>query len=553
MNNRLLAYFVPVVFVLPLLTAQELRGQLAPPMETAIDRYVQKSDPAYRWKVVSSQSVGDNQVVVVDMVSQKWLTEEQVDRTEWQHWVTLVIPKKPVSDTGLLMIGGGGNGGDPPTKASRDILQIASATGTVVAELRMVPNQPLVFHNDGVRRTEDDLIAYTWDQYLKTGEPTWLARNAMVKSAVRAMDTMTAVTAEVAGGHELNKFVVAGGSKRGWTTWLTGAVDQRVVAIIPIVIDVLNTDKSMRHHFAAYGYWAPAIGNYIEHRIMERIDDPRLEEAYRLVDPYFYLDRLTMPKLILNAAGDQFFLPDSSQFYWDDLIGEKHLRYVPNADHGMDDTDAIETVVAFYSMIVQGQPRPEFSWDRGSDGSIRVQPSTTPKEVRLWQATNPRARDFRVETLGKKYTSEVLTPNTDGEYIAQVPEPEQGWTAYFVELTFDTGGPVPLKLTTNVAVTPDALPHADKDPSAPASVTLRCEFMTEQDAMALVEQAGELFKIKLSVEDLMTQQNGTTCYLNWVPSDFEPEAKAVMAWLQTKNCRQVNVQLESGRGITTAD
>jgi PhoPQ-activated pathogenicity-related protein len=532
--------------------ATNAQAQLQLPPETAIDRYVQKPDDAYRWKIVSSETKDGMQVVVVDMVSQKWLTEEQVDRPEWQHWVTLAIPEKPVSDIGLLMIGGGKNGSTPPSTASPEIVQIAAATGTVVAELRMVPNQPLVFHNDGVARSEDDLIGYTWDQYLKTGEPIWLARNAMVKSAVRAMDTMTAVTAQVADGHVVNKFVVAGGSKRGWTTWLTGAMDKRVVGIVPIVIDVLNTDKSMRHHFAAYGYWAPAIGNYIQHHIMERIDDPRLAEAYELVDPYFYRHRLTMPKLILNAAGDQFFLPDSSQFYWDDLQGEKHLRYIPNADHGMNGTDAIQTVVAFYSMIVRGQARPEFTWSQGEDGSIRVKSSTTPQEVRLWQATNPLARDFRLETFGKKFTSQVLSPSADGTYVATVAEPEQGWTAYFVEMTYDSGGPFPLKMTTNVRIIPDVLPHVDRNPSAPPSVTLKCEFRSEAEAKELVQQADELFQVKLSVKDLMTQQSGATCYLNWVPSGdhFEPEAAAVMQWLKSKNCQQINVQLESGRTIT---
>ena len=40
-----------------------------------------------------------------------------------------------------------------------------------------------------------------------------------------------------------------------------------------------------------------------------------------------------MPKLVLNSAGDQFFLPDSSQFYFDALPGPKKLRYTLNTDH----------------------------------------------------------------------------------------------------------------------------------------------------------------------------------------------------------------------------
>lgn len=540
-----------LVFLTLLCIGNAAMAQL--PGETAIDRYVKAEDKSYRWDIVHSQPVDGGQVVLVDMVSQKWLTEAEVDRPEWRHWLTIAIPDKPVSDVGFLMIGGGRNGGDPPTKVPSEIAQIAKATGTVVAELKMVPNQPLVFHNDGVPRVEDDLIGYTWDQYLKTGEPNWLARNAMVKSAVRAMDTMTAVTSQVAKGHQVDKFVVAGGSKRGWTTWLTGAIDERVVGIIPIVIDVLNTDQSMRHHFAAYGYWAPAIGNYVQHNIMQRIDNPRLEGLYKLVDPYYYRHRLTMPKLILNAAGDQFFLPDSSQFYWDDLQGEKHLRYIPNADHGMDGTDAIETIVAFYSLIVQGKSRPEFAWSNRGDGAIVVTPQDQPSQVRLWYANNPTARDFRLETLGSKFTSEVLQANDDGSYVGKIAEPSAGWTAYFVELTYDIGGPVPLKMTTNVRVTPDTVPYESRSPTEEPSVTFRCVFESEQQAREVIEEAQVLFKSKLSIENLMTQQAGTVCYLNWVPADFGPQGKQVMGWLEQKQCQRINVQLESGRRITTAD
>lgn len=41
-------------------------------------------------------------------------------------------------------------------------------------------------------------------------------------------------------GAKLEKFLVAGASKRGWTTWTTMAVDKRVFAGIPIVMDMLR-------------------------------------------------------------------------------------------------------------------------------------------------------------------------------------------------------------------------------------------------------------------------------------------------------------------------
>ena len=166
------------------------------PRRTALDDYVDAVDPSYSWRTTSAVEAQDgSRTVVIDMVSQHWLTEADVDRTEWRHWLTLSIPAAVTSDTAMLFIGGGRNGGEPPTGASARMAAIATATQTVVAELRMVPNQPLTFHGDGVPRGEDDLIGYAWDQYISTGETRWAPRNAMVKSAVRAMDTVTAYMA----------------------------------------------------------------------------------------------------------------------------------------------------------------------------------------------------------------------------------------------------------------------------------------------------------------------------------------------------------------------
>jgi PhoPQ-activated pathogenicity-related protein len=487
------------------------------------------------------------------MVSQTWRGPKDVDRAVWQHWLAFAYPEKVRSPIGFLFIGGGRNGSSPPDGPSERVQRIAQATGTAVAELHMVPNQPLVFHGDGEDRVEDDLIGYTWDQFLKTGDPSWPAQNAMAKSAVRAMDTMTALMASATGGGQrVDRFVVAGGSKRGWTTWLTGAVDKRVVAIVPIVIDVLNVKQSMLHHFAAYGFWAPSVGDYVHHGLMERLDHPRLEALYQLVDPYSYRHRLTMPKFVLNAAGDQFFLPDSSQFYWDGLEGEKCLRYVPNADHGLEGSDALKSLTAFYTLILAGRRAPEFSWREEKDGALSVSVKDAPQEVRLWQATNPRARDFRVETLGRKFTSTVLESRSPGVYVASVPPPEKGWTAYFVELTYEVGAPVPLKLTTNVRVAPDVLPYRDRDSSQPGTVTVVCAARDEDSARAIVEEAGAFVaEKKFSKNGVTTKRIGTTCYLNWRPSgSAERGGRALTEWLRERGAEGFRYQLESGETIT---
>ncbi len=427
---------------------------------TALDRYVSALDTNYSFQLVRSIPGKDQTTFILEMTSQAWLTTNEVDRPLWKHWMILVRPDQVSSSKSLLYISGGDNDGKEPKSADGGLARIALATKSIVTELRMVPNQPLVFSGETEGRSEDGLIAYTWDKYLRTGDEKWPARLPMTKAAVRAMDTVITFCASPEGGRaNIDGFVVAGGSKRGWTTWATAAVDMRVVAIVPIVIDLLNIEPSMLHHYAAYGFWAPSIGDYTALRIMDWNGTPEYRALMRIEEPYQYRKRLTMPKFLINASGDQFFLPDSSQFYFEDLPGVKYLRYVPNADHSLKGSDARETLLACYNAVLYQQPLPQLSWKLETDGSIRAVTRDKPSEVKLWQATNPDARDFRLETLGPKWEGTPLADQGGGVYVAKASAPAKGWTAFFVELTFPSGCAVPFKFTTQVRVVPDTLPY----------------------------------------------------------------------------------------------
>ncbi len=549
------AAFVSVVVFLLIAAvgaSWNVQADEVPPARTALDDYVDAADDSFSWRIVKSEQFDGGQTFVLDMVSQNWRTKEDVDRTQWQHWITVVVPTELKSNKGFMFIGGGRNGGNPPDGPPEKVQKIAMATSTVVAEVKMIPNQSLEFHGDGQQRVEDDLIAYTWVKFLETGDPTWPARNPMVKSVVRAMDAVTQLLASDDGGNRVvDQYVVAGASKRGWTTWLVGAVDDRVVGIAPIVIDILNMKKSMGHHFSVYGFFAPSVTDYVEHKIIQMADHPRMPALRALVDPYHYRHRLTMPKFMLNASGDQFFPPDLSRYYFDDLVGEKYLRYVPNADHGLDDTDAIESVIAFYAQVLSGEKGPNFSWERPDDNTFCITTVDTPVEVKLWQATNPDARDFRLESLGPKYTSQTLKAGSDGVYIAHVEDPPAGFTAFFVELTFDTGGPTPFKATTNVGIVPDVLPFANKNQALPTSLTLRCQVPSEE----VIEQIRALLKspqMQALSEDprLSTDREGEkiTLTLNWIPKGrFEKDALAIAGSLKQLGCGAFQFQIESGR------
>ena len=64
--------------------------------------------------------------------------------------------------------------------------------------------------------------------------------------------------------------------------------------------------------------------------ILTRYNSENGTKLFDIVDPIVYKKILKMPKYVVSATGDEFFVPDSSELFYDELEGEKLLRYVPN-------------------------------------------------------------------------------------------------------------------------------------------------------------------------------------------------------------------------------
>lgn len=443
---------------------------------TALDRYVAKPDAHYHWELVLTDKEDGLTSYTIDLTSQQWRTEAEVNRPVWQHWLTICVPDNVAYSTAMMFIDGGRNRpGAEPRHADGDMKRLARQTNTITAAVYMIPNEPLVFADSkGWARTEDAIIAYTWDKYLRTGDEEWPARLPMTKAVVRGMDTVqTFCASEAGGGHPVKDFVVAGGSKRGWTTWTTAIVDTRVRAIVPCVIDLLNLIPSFHHHFGVFKGWSVAIGDYRALHVLDWLDTPENAALMQIVDPFSYLNRLTMPKFIMNAGNDQFFVPDSSKFYWNELEGPKWIRYMPNAGHGLIHEEAYASLASFYQASVAGTPVPNYTFSFEDDGAItvRLAPASNgeviqPTAVMLWQAHNPKTRDFRGAMA--KYVSSPVPALEPGVYRAGVTQAPTGWISYFIELTFPGPTPeTPFKFTSGVRTMPDTTPGDYVPPANP--------------------------------------------------------------------------------------
>jgi PhoPQ-activated pathogenicity-related protein len=469
--------------------------------ETPLDRYVQTSDASHAVNPIFSTSFPGFQVELLDMTSLTWRNPSEVDRSEWQHYMTIITPDVVRNDTALLIVTGGSNSSVPPNLGNpgynslvQDLAQVAAASGSVVINLPTIPNEPLTFSDEGLPRSEDEIIAYTFDKFIQeyqananapvsqetlladrrllqhtsTSQPrtppdsTWPLLMPMVKSAVTAMDT---VQARMPG---VSDFVVSGGSKRAWTTWLTAAVDPRVKAIIPASFDFLNQDEQLVHHRETYegvtdfivGGYSQSLEDYVALDLPQKFVSEAGQELLKIVDPFEYRDQLTMPKFLLNATGDEFFVSDSMQFYLDQIPGQNHVRYVPNAGHGLND-EAVASANLMFAAYANDLPLPEYLWTVEDDGrTIRVETPDGPVEVLLWQATNPESRDFRYgeglgpggDPLGVIWSGSSLLDEGDGTFVATIDAPESGATAFMVELTFDSGFDIPFIFTTEISV-----------------------------------------------------------------------------------------------------
>jgi len=439
---------------------------IAPNPPNVLDSYVARPDPSFDWKVAGLFKGEGYHGVVLDLTSQTWLSAEQTDRSVWKHWLTLAIPDRLTSDKAFLYIGGGANDRAAPGNATPRFAQMAIDTGSVVAELGQVPNQPMrLADTPDVARNEDDIIAYLQARYDAEKNPEALVRLPMVKSGAAAMTAIQQFMKTE--NRAIDGFVVAGGSKRGWTTWLVGLEDPRVIGVIPIVINVLDVDATTRHHWEAMGYFSPALGDYINHKLIPDEIGRKMTVVNNIEDPLVYRGRprMQIPKFIINAVGDEYFPPDNTKFSYHLLPASKRLRMLPNSKHSTAGTDINESMTAWYDSLIHNRPTPDYSWTVRDDGALVINAGPVkPTQVLLWQGTNPKARDFRVDSIGPKaFTSSELKPAADGTYIANVEKPAEGFTAYFVELTYPSGMKFPLKFTTEVYVKPDILPYRWED------------------------------------------------------------------------------------------
>ncbi|XP_062522445.1 autocrine proliferation repressor protein A-like [Corticium candelabrum] len=454
---------------------------------TPLDDYVQRDDGVFSYSEVREPFWGDTSTLYfVNMTSQRWLTDKDCSRSVWWHYVVVTVPHEiSYPEHAYVYVTGGSNHDGIPTLKDSELLEISALADDlklVTAILYQIPNAPIIFWSDPEKRerTEDAIIAYTWAHFSDyPSQPDWLARMPMTKAVVAAMNMTADIAGKKRSESHISKFFIGGASKRGWTTWTTAAVDNRVVGITPIVMDLLNLVKNVHHQFRALGNWTFAFEDYYDTNFTCHLDDPNIKLLADLVDPFSYRDRLVMPKYEIDTGGDEFFMPDDSHYWFSEMKGDMYFRMIPNAEHScaLHEFGILVGIKGFVLSVLEGFSRPKMTWtlnNTSEGGSIVLHSPTAPLFVQMWHATTidgNRRRDFRLlndPSHNPKYPVphpvlwfESSVTRQGSDYIAERQNPKSGWTAFFIEAVYP--GPLGSELlfTTEVNIIPNTFPYPD--------------------------------------------------------------------------------------------
>jgi PhoPQ-activated pathogenicity-related protein len=483
----------PKAVIVFLLGALFVFGASAGRFKTPLEKYVNNEDDTFEWDVMSSVSTTAYTAYFLNFTSQQWLTSVESSRPIWNHRLTVCVPLNVGYKTAFLYVDGGNNVAAEITSTTVDpiIDFVCRGSSAVTVHLEQVPNQPISFPSDptNAQRKEDAIIAFTWEHFLTntSSDPNWILQFPQVKSAIRAMDAVQEFV-ETLDIPQVKSFIMSGASKRGWTTWLAAGIDKRVEAFIPIVMPILNVVPNLNNAFRSLGGWTWTFGDYFAAGNMAHFNKPEFDALAAVIDPIIYNNKFTpKPTYVIASSQDEFFQPDSANFFFQELRGEKYLRILPGSGHTFyatyNLTDVLVSVNSFIHMVADNLRGPrDLSWNlhkttsRTQNATIVAVSGTQPKKVVMWSANtiSTTKRDFRLFACytatgpgcyqNLQWTATDITPQYGVIYTAARQAPAEGWGIFYLEFTYDVtergwnGDKHEFKVSTEVNIVPDILP-----------------------------------------------------------------------------------------------
>lgn len=423
-----------------------------------VEKYVKLPDASYSWHDTGVRLTGTDLGTsvrwtgnVLNMTSQTWKNPAGLDFPVWWHSMILVFPdNREIFDWSTVVLEFGMHhevdenitriSNRPANEPVQDQIQeytyidaknqkthrsdlqqiaekaavLATRTRAMVTVLLNVPNEYETFQNDptGLRRTGDFLKAYSYLDFLEhPDQPERICELPHAKAGVRAMDTVTAFTASLPKG-PVTRFGIAGYSKLGTTTWMLGALDKRVEAIMPGAIDfeldellaeaMIPTDLSAqgqdlknalmkvtfrRHPVKSATKPEHYMREYVQVLMSKGL--PEYDKLSNIIDPAKWLDKVKIPKLYVVASNDDVMplLGEAAEPYLKETTSYSAMKMVPNCAHDETFMKSLESAAAFFRGHLLRKTMPEIESRRDhalNQVTVRQVSEHKPIKVRQW-------------------------------------------------------------------------------------------------------------------------------------------------------------------------
>ncbi|MCX7941973.1 MAG: PhoPQ-activated pathogenicity-related family protein [Dictyoglomaceae bacterium] len=303
----------------------------------------------------------------------------------WRHDLLIITPLKYETDIVFIYLTGGS------FRFDRGLLgqavKLANVTKIPVVVIYDIPNQPLFGY------TEDNLMAYTFEKFMETEDSTWILLYPMVKTVSTSLTFLN----EYFKNNNIS-FIVGGVSKRGWTGWLSAVCDKRIKAIVPSSINLLNLEKHMELQIEEFGNYSQELEPYVKRGLTkEKVEEEKARKLLKIIDPFYYIDDLKIPKYILVGSNDPYWPITAGKLYFPELLGEKFYIAMPNVGHTPNERFIESYIMAYLGIKENFFPPKIITKYKKVNNKIIFEVKLegySSGEISLWYAEN-NSKDFR--------------------------------------------------------------------------------------------------------------------------------------------------------------
>jgi len=356
-------------------------------------------------------------VTVVSFHSIDWMGNK------WYHRGVIFQPVGRKSEYAAIVFGG--MGGEPESFLEEFGLKAAAEAGIPVFIVTDVPFMPQFGIKD-----EEELLTFSLEKYFETGDIRWPLPYPMAAAYMRAATLLNYLL-----NSHPTKFILSGGSKRGWASCIAAAADPRVVAIAPRSFAGFDLEALIDTHLEVYGELKGSLKSLYTSRLIEKINTSLWDDFVKYYDPINVMKRKDLRVMLLVGTNDALNPLSIEGTYQETYPGKLYVAYVPSASHTSLHS-SIEAEIAwrmFLKHIVLGEPIPEvtsidtLSSNGKIDFSVKIDDNGAAIDrIELWYAYS-KTKDF----TQVKWNSVMMSENRK-IYTATISSKEGEFVGIFV-------------------------------------------------------------------------------------------------------------------------